>query len=94
MLLEHLLSLSERSVWIIGILVVCLGWLYYLWSRLFSLQGLPSSIPWVRAEHSILKRGIASWKSLLGLRELLIEGYENVSIVAGPAITNNDTDPF
>ncbi|KAF2397290.1 cytochrome P450 [Trichodelitschia bisporula] len=53
--------------------------LAYIWDRFYSLHGLPSSIPWASAGHSLLARGRSSRRSLFGLRALIEEGYNTYS---------------
>ncbi|KAF1989191.1 cytochrome P450 [Aulographum hederae CBS 113979] len=61
----------------------------YIWQRFFSLRGLPDNLPWAGAEKGALSRAIASKRSLFGLKELIIDGYEKYSKRDQPFILPN-----
>ena len=71
--------LWDERFWLFLSALFVFYFLSYVWRRFFSLQGLPSHFPWAGAGYGVLRRGRASWQSLFGLRQLLIDGYENVS---------------
>lgn len=52
---------------------------FYVWQRFFSRQGLPESLPWAGAEKAALSRVTATRKSFFGLREIIQDGYDRVS---------------
>ena len=67
-----------------GILLLSALWtlygFYYVWWRFCSYQGLPSHFAFAGAPDSgILSRLRSSRKSFFGLRELLWDGYQQVS---------------
>jgi hypothetical protein len=73
--------LWDERLWLFLSALFVIYFFSYVWRRFFSLQGLPSEFPWAGAGYGVLRRGRASWQSLFGLRQLLIDGYENVSNV-------------
>ena len=56
-----------------------LGFVRYVWWRIFSYQGIPKTIPWAgAATGGLVSRAKASIRSFLGLREMLLDGYREV----------------
>jgi cytochrome P450 len=53
----------------------------YIWARFFSLQGLPSNLPWAGARNSPISRANTIRRSLFGLREIIEDGYYQVCAV-------------
>ncbi|KAK0614643.1 cytochrome P450 [Immersiella caudata] len=52
----------------------------YVWWRIFSYQGIPTTLPWAGAPtNNIIARSKASLKSFLGLRHMLLDGYRDYS---------------
>jgi hypothetical protein len=53
----------------------------YIWARFFSLQGLPSNLPWAGARNRPISRANTIRRSLFGLREIIEDGYYKVRAV-------------
>ncbi|KAK5658001.1 hypothetical protein OQA88_2555 [Cercophora sp. LCS_1] len=52
----------------------------YFWWRAFSRQGIPRSLPWVGGPGGgLIFRAKVSFRSLLGLRQMLLDGYREHS---------------
>jgi hypothetical protein len=52
--------------------------LTYIWDRFFSLQGLPSNLPWAGTSNGPISRANTIRRSLFGLREIIQDGYYKV----------------
>lgn len=55
-----------------------LGSIYYVWYRVFSYQGIPSSLAFANSDGSFLSRGRASLGSVLRVDALLWAGHRDV----------------
>jgi hypothetical protein len=55
--------------------------LNYIWDRFFSIQGLPSNLPWAGAGDGPISRANTVLHSLFGLREIIQDGYYKVRLV-------------
>jgi hypothetical protein len=74
------LSTSTILVWSLVLVVVCCC-LLHTWQKVFSLGGVPKSIPWAGtkdAGNGPLSRARATLRSFFGMRELIQEGYNKV----------------
>jgi hypothetical protein len=76
MFLHHIWDLR---FWLAFSLVTFCCLIHYTWQRFFCLQGLPHKLPWAGAGYGLLRRGKASFQSLVGLQGLLEDGYEKVN---------------
>lgn len=61
------------------VLVAAVSSVYYVWYRVFSYQGLPSSLVFASSDGSFFSRGRASLRSVLGVNTLLWAGHRDVS---------------
>lgn len=66
-------------------LVGVLGSIYYVWYRVFSYQGIPSSLAFANSDGSFLSRGRASLGSVLSVDALLWAGHRDVSADIPPS---------
>lgn len=57
-----------------------LGGIYYVWYRVFSYQGIPSSLAFANSDGSFFSRGRASLGSVFEVNTLLWAGHRDVSI--------------
>lgn len=57
---------------------IVLFFLYFVWDKFFSRQGLPDTLPWAGAERGAFSRAKATCQSLFGMRNLIQEGYYKV----------------
>src|SRR5436305_8344874 len=69
--------LPQISIWPLVLLFICYFG-YHIWRKVFSLQGLPQSIPWLGNGNGVFARGRTTLRSFFGMRELIQEGYEKV----------------
>jgi hypothetical protein len=74
---------------LLGVLAVWTGWLlytlYYIWARFISYQGIPKQFPFAGTEKDTWRERLrVSAKSVFGLRDLLWEGYQQVSFTSSP----------
>ena len=76
MFLHHI---WDSRLWLAFSLVTFCYLIHYAWQRFLCFQGLPHTLPWAGAGYGFLGRGKASLQSLIGLRELLKDGYEKVN---------------
>lgn len=60
-----------------------LGGIYYVWYRVFSYQGIPTSLAFANSDGSFFSRGRASLGSVFEVNTLLWAGHRDVR-----------TDPF
>ena len=86
--------LTRTNIAILAVVVWALGSLRYVWWRAFSRQGMPRSLPWAGApEEGLFPRARANLRSLLGLRQVLLDGYNDVSAPHHlPLVVGSDTD--
>ena|SRR2546423_9434195 len=74
------LSTSAILVCSFGLTFVCCC-LLHTWQKVFSLGGIPKTIPWAGikdVENGPLSRARATLRSFFSMRELIQEGYNKV----------------
>lgn len=57
-----------------------LGGIYYVWYRVFSYQGIPTSLAFANSDGSFFSRGRASLGSVFEVNTLLWAGHRDVRI--------------